>query len=75
MPLMLNPPPALLCKLASIAVHADEFTSPDGHQFDLDALKSALADPDVVEGRRIPWYNEPPYSEDDFQGERRWQVM
>lgn len=44
---MLNPPASLLCKLASIAVHADELASPHGHQFDADALRSALADPEV----------------------------
>jgi hypothetical protein len=45
----LSPPPSLLCKLASIAVHADEYLSPDGHPFDRDALVSALTDPEVVE--------------------------
>lgn len=44
-----QPPISLLCKLASIAVHADEFLSPDGHDFDRDALQSALADPEVKE--------------------------
>jgi len=46
---MLQPPPSLLCKLASIAVHADEFLSPDGHDFDRTALTSALADSEVQE--------------------------
>ena len=46
---MLNPTPSLLCKLASIAVHADEYLSLDGHQFDRDALQSGLSDPEVVE--------------------------
>ena len=43
----LNPSPALLSKLASIAVHADEYHSDDGHEFDLVALKSSLSDPEV----------------------------
>lgn len=43
----LNPKPSLLCKLASIAVHADELASPDGHEFDRIALASAIADPEV----------------------------
>jgi len=45
---MLNPPVSLLCKLASIAVHADEYLSSDGHQLDHVALVGALADPEVV---------------------------
>jgi hypothetical protein len=45
----LNPPPALLCKLASIAVHADEMLSPMGHGFDKIALQSAISDSDVQE--------------------------
>lgn len=43
----LNPSPALLCKLASVAVHADEYHSADGHELDLVALRSALADAEV----------------------------
>jgi hypothetical protein len=43
----LNPSPALLCKLASIAVHADEASSADGHEFDRIALQSALGDQEV----------------------------
>lgn len=46
---MLTPSPALLCKLASIAVHADEYLSSDGHEFDHAALLGALADPEVVD--------------------------
>ena len=38
----------LLVKLASIAVHADEATSPGGHAYDVAALRSLLADPEVV---------------------------
>jgi hypothetical protein len=44
---MLNPPPSLLSKLASIAVHADELTSEHGHSFDKVALQSAINDPEV----------------------------
>ena len=44
---MLNPTPSLLCKLASIAVHADELLSPDSHQFDKDALVTLLGDEEV----------------------------
>jgi hypothetical protein len=43
------PPVSLLCKLASIAVHADEFLSADGHSLDEVALTSALNDPEVKE--------------------------
>lgn len=45
----LTPTPALLAKLGSIAVHADEFMSADGHAFDRTALLSLLADPEVVD--------------------------
>jgi hypothetical protein len=44
---MLKPRAALLVKLGSIAVHADEFTSPDG--FDLTAMRGLLNDPEVIE--------------------------
>jgi hypothetical protein len=37
----LKPSPALLCKLGSILVHAEEWTSPKGHIFDHEAFKSA----------------------------------
>lgn len=43
----LKPSPALLCKLASVAVHADELLSPTGHHFDHGALKSAMNDAEV----------------------------
>ena len=46
---MLDPTPSLLCKLASIAVHADELLSPDGHQFDRCALVTLLGDEEVKE--------------------------
>jgi hypothetical protein len=45
---MLKPSAALLCKLGSIAVHAAELTSPDGHAFDRAAMLSVLSDPEVV---------------------------
>ena len=47
MPDPLKPPLSLLCKLASIAVHADEMMSPKGHAFDAEALKSVVLDPEV----------------------------
>lgn len=45
----LKPNPALLCKLGSIAVHADEMLSKDGHDFDRVALLSLLKDEEIVE--------------------------
>lgn len=44
----LKPSPALLCKLGSILVHAEELTSPTGHIFDHSALKTAW-DYEVIE--------------------------
>lgn len=44
----LKPELSLLCKLASIAVHADEMMSPKGHAFDRTALESALKDKEVL---------------------------
>jgi hypothetical protein len=44
----LKPSPALLCKLGSIVVHADEGTSSERHHFDLIALKELLFDQEVV---------------------------
>lgn len=44
----LQPSPALLCKLGSIAVHADEMLSVHGHPFDRIALQNLIADPEVV---------------------------
>jgi hypothetical protein len=43
----LQPSPSLLCKLSSIAVHADELLSPKGHDFDKTALLQVLQDPEV----------------------------
>lgn len=44
----INPSIALLTKLASIAVHAEEALSTDGHSFDRIALDSLLGDEEVV---------------------------
>lgn len=44
----LKPDAALLVKLGSIAVHADELTGVDGHTFDREAIRSLVTDPDVV---------------------------
>lgn len=45
----LKPSVALLCKLGSVIVHADELLSPTGHRFDRDAMKTVLLDPEVQE--------------------------
>jgi hypothetical protein len=45
----LAPAPALLCKLASIAVHVQELLSPFGHHFDQIATDNLLKDREVVE--------------------------
>lgn len=44
-----KPSISLLEKLGSIAVHADEFISPDGHPFDRDTLTTLLQDGEVKE--------------------------
>lgn len=44
---VLQPGTALLCKLASIAIHAEEYISLDGHTLDREALQAVLNDPDV----------------------------
>ncbi len=52
---ILKPSPAVLCALGSIAVHVEEYTSPHGHPYDLDAIRSALSMPEVaawIEGMR-----------------------
>lgn len=43
----LKPSHSLLCKLGSIAVHAEEAISPKGHSLDVSVLRSLLADPEV----------------------------
>jgi hypothetical protein len=45
----LSPPLTTLVKLGSIAVHAQELTSPSGHGFDKIAMDDLLADREVVE--------------------------
>ncbi len=44
----LKPSTQLLCKLGSIAVHAQELASPDGHEFDRIALAALLQDAEVI---------------------------
>ena len=44
----MKPGAALLVKLGSIAVHADEMLSPDGHEFDRITIKQLLADDEVA---------------------------
>lgn len=43
----MRPELGLLCKLGSIAVHADEMTGAGGHEFDMAALRQLLDDPEV----------------------------
>lgn len=38
---------SLLAKLGSIAVHADEFLSNEGHFFDVRAIEGLIKDPEV----------------------------
>jgi hypothetical protein len=45
----INPSPALLCKLGSIAVHVEELLSANGHALDRTALLSLLSDDEVRE--------------------------
>lgn len=45
--LILQPDVSLLCKLASIAIHAEEMLSPAGHAFDRHALEGLLKDPEL----------------------------
>lgn len=47
MPSALTPELGLLVKLGSIAVHAEEYLSPNGHQFDGVALRQLLEDAEV----------------------------
>lgn len=48
----LKPTATLLIKLGSLAVHAEEFLSPDGHGFDRIAINQLLQDPEIVEWRK-----------------------
>lgn len=43
----MKPAPALLCKLGSIAVHAEEMLGLGAHDFDRIALAELLKDPEV----------------------------
>lgn len=45
---VLTPDTATLCKLGSIAIHAEELLSPHGHHFDKVALDQLMRDEDVV---------------------------
>lgn len=47
----LKPAMSLLVKLGSIMVHAEEMLEPGGHAHDVAAIKSLLADPEVVAWR------------------------
>lgn len=38
---------SLLVKLASVAVHVEEYLAPGGHPFDAQAIRSILADAEV----------------------------
>ena len=38
---------SLAVKLASLVVHTKEAASPKGHAFDIEAMRSAVADPEV----------------------------
>lgn len=49
----LSPPPTLLAKLGSIAIHVEEFLSDNGHPFDKEALVPLLLDVEVRE-----WFRE-----------------
>lgn len=42
-------PVSLAAKLASIVVHADEWSSPDGHPFDAEAMRRLIADREVID--------------------------
>lgn len=43
-----NPSPALLAKLGSALVHAEEYMSVQGHTLDREAFKVIADDPDVI---------------------------
>ena len=45
----MQPTPALLCKLGSIIVHAEEANEPGGHPFDVMTVQHLVTDPEVVE--------------------------
>ncbi len=45
----LKPSAALLVKLGSIIVHAEELMSPSGHEYDRLAMQTAMQDAEVQE--------------------------
>ena len=45
----LAPSPAVLSKLGSLAIHAEEMISEDGHAFDRSAIESLLSDQELRE--------------------------
>lgn len=45
----LSPAPSILCKLGSIAVHAEEYLSAGGHDYDAQAILSGLQDAQLRE--------------------------
>ena len=46
---LFRPSPAIMCALVSAVVHAEEFMSPGGHQFDLTAFSQCIDQPEVRE--------------------------
>lgn len=42
-----KPTEAVAIRMASALIHADEFMSPHGHEFDLEAFRRVFDDPDV----------------------------
>lgn len=45
----MQPSPALLAKIGSALVHAEELLSPNGHHFDRDAFETLMGLPEVRE--------------------------
>lgn len=45
----LSPSPRLLAKIGSIVIHTEEYLSPNGHDFDREAIRSLLLDLEVRE--------------------------
>lgn len=43
----LTPPASLLAKVGSVLAHVEEGTGPDGHHYDLAAIRALLADHEV----------------------------
>lgn len=48
----LSPTPALLAKLGSVIVHAEELLSPGGHEFDKLTMVAVIGDAEVQEWLR-----------------------